>query len=336
MAVPHQAHNDFNGDSRSDILWRSDTGVLGESLGQPDGGFAGNALVNVPVSTDWQVAGIGDFNGDDRSDILWRNSSTGVISESLGQPDGGFAGNALVTVAVSTDWQIAGIGDFNGDGRSDILWRNSTTGVISESLGQSDGGFAGNALVTVAVDRSWQIAGIGDFNGDGRSDILWRLGPFVGIAGNGWSFSESLGQPDGGFAGNPIVNVHVAGKQFVAIGDFNGDGRSDILWRDDGSSYSNALSGFYAGTVYESLGQPDGSFADNSAATMVLNTDWHVASVGDYNGDGTDDIMLQNKDGQIAEWLANSSGAFAVNPAIDLNPGTQWHMQDPFIHDPFA
>src|SRR4051794_41074026 len=115
MVVPHQAHNDFNGDSRSDILWRSDTGVLGESLGQLDGGFAGNALVNVPVSTDWQVAGIGDFNGDGRSDILWRNSSTGVISESLGQPDGGFAGNALVTVAVSTDWQVAGIGDFNDD-----------------------------------------------------------------------------------------------------------------------------------------------------------------------------------------------------------------------------
>ncbi|MEO8141377.1 MAG: M10 family metallopeptidase C-terminal domain-containing protein, partial [Sphingomicrobium sp.] len=64
--------------------------------------------------------------------------------------------------------------DFNGDGRSDILWRN-IDGQMSNWLGQANGGFVqNNANAAAVVPTSWQIAGTGDFNGDGRDDILWR------------------------------------------------------------------------------------------------------------------------------------------------------------------
>jgi Ca2+-binding RTX toxin-like protein len=315
MASTHHAQDDFNGDGHSDILWRSDSGVIGESLGQTGGGFAGNSAVNVPVSTDWHIAAFADFNGDGMNDILWRNDN-GTISESLGQLNGGFAGNAPVTVQVPINWHIAGIGDFNGDGLSDILWRNDT-GVLSESLGQPNGGFAGNAPVTVQVSTDWTIATIGDFNGDGRDDILWRNSSGL--------ISESLGQPGGGFAGNSSVTVQVdTAWHVVGTGDFNGDGFSDILWRND------------SGLISESLGQSNGGFAANPAAGGQLATDWHVAAIGDYNGDRIDDILLQNTNGQIAEWLGQSNGNFLVNSAVNVNPGIQWHVQDPFIHDPFA
>jgi hypothetical protein len=96
------------------------------------------------------------------------------------------------------------------------------------------------------------------------------------------------------------------------------------LWRND------------SGLISESLGQQNGGFAGNAAAAFQLGTDWHVAAIGDYNGDAIDDLLMQNTSGQIAEYLGHADGTFAANAAINANPGIQWHVQDPFVHDPFA
>ncbi|HEU4696194.1 MAG TPA: M10 family metallopeptidase C-terminal domain-containing protein, partial [Sphingomicrobium sp.] len=226
----HDAANDFNGDGRSDILFRHDDGRLVDWLGTQSGGFAGNgANSSSSVALDWQVAGTGDFNGDDRVDILWRSSATGRISDWLGTTSGGFTGNgANSNNAISTDWQVAGIGDFNGDNRDDILWRGSD-GRIADWLGTTSGGFTGNGANSAsAIAAEWQVAGVGDFNGDHRDDILWRNSTTGQIA-------DWLGTASGGFTGNGANSAsaistdwHVAG-----VGDFNGDGRDDILWRND-------------------------------------------------------------------------------------------------------
>jgi serralysin len=74
---------------------------------------------------------------------------------------------------LSTDWKIAGTADFNGDGKSDILWRNDNGSV---ALWQMNGAtmVSSSATSTPSVDNSWKITGTGDFNGDGKADILWR------------------------------------------------------------------------------------------------------------------------------------------------------------------
>ena len=112
-----------------------------------------------------------DFNGDGRSDVLWRNDD-GRVTNWLGTANGGYAPNsANALLGVSADWQIAQTGDFNGDGRDDILWRN-LDGRITNWLGTATGGFADNvANAYRSVSTDWQIAGVGDFNGDGRSDV---------------------------------------------------------------------------------------------------------------------------------------------------------------------
>jgi Domain of unknown function (DUF4347)/Calx-beta domain/FG-GAP-like repeat len=161
--------NDFNHDSKSDILWRNDDGIVG--IWQMDG----NNITNAPqyvnaVTTDWKIAGTGDFNGDGKSDILWRDN-LGTVG--IWQMDGNNITNAPQYVnAVTTDWKIAGTGDFNGDGKSDILWRNDDGTV---GIWQMDGNNITNAPQYVnGVTTDWKIAGTGDFNGDGKSDILWR------------------------------------------------------------------------------------------------------------------------------------------------------------------
>ena len=312
----HDAANDFNGDGRSDILFRHDDGRLVDWLGTTSGGFAGNgANSSSSVALDWQVAGTGDFNGDDRVDILWRSSATGRISDWLGTTSGGFTGNgANSTSAISTDWQVAGIGDFNGDNRDDILWRSSATGQIADWLGTTSGGFAGNGANSAsAIAAEWQVAGVGDFNGDHRDDILWRNSTTGQIA-------DWLGTASGGFTGNGANSAsaistdwHVAG-----VGDFNGDGRDDILWRNDD------------GRIADWLGTASGGFTGNGAnSASTASADWQVAAIGDYNGDGRDDILWQSSStGQVTNWLGQPDGGFGGNGANASSiVDTHWHIQ---------
>jgi hypothetical protein len=72
----------------------------------------------------------------------------------------------------TSDWVIQGVGDFNGDGYADILWRNSTTGEVYIWLMNGSTFASSGSLGYVSSD--WTIAGVGDFNGDGKADILWR------------------------------------------------------------------------------------------------------------------------------------------------------------------
>ena len=258
--IPAGADDDFNGDGRSDILWRNNDGTLSNWLGLANGGFTpNNANAAVVVSTAGQVAGTGDFNGDGRSDILWRNTD-GTLSNWLGETDGGFTpNNAIAAAVVPTAWQVAGTGDFNGDGRDDILWRNED-GQLSNWLGQPNGGFtANNANAASTVSTAWSVVGTGDFNGDGRDDILWR--------NDNGQLSNWLGQANGGFVANDANAAAFVPTAWtvVATDDYNGDGRDDILWRHTDGTLSNWLGTASGGFIANDA---------NAATTVAIN--WNV------------------------------------------------------------
>src|SRR5437667_204946 len=172
-ARPPCAPMDFDGDCKSDILWRN--GATGKDYLWLMNGrtIAAQGLVNVVDDQAWQVKGIGDFDGDGRADILWRNSKTGenyiFLMNGLT-----VASQGLVNVVDDPAWLVKGIGDFDGDGKADILWRNSATGENDIYLinGLT---IAARGLVNIVEPSSfWQLKGIGDSDGDGKAAILRR------------------------------------------------------------------------------------------------------------------------------------------------------------------
>jgi hypothetical protein len=117
--------------------------------------------------------------------------------------------------AVGLDWQVAGFGDFNGDGISDMVLRNSGSGVF-EVYGISHKAITSAAFLgTVGLD--WQVAGFGDFDGDGTTDMVLRnssTGAFEDyrISNNAITSASSLGAVGldwqlGGFAVNPPTSM---------------------------------------------------------------------------------------------------------------------------------
>jgi len=311
-----------------------------------------------------------DFNGDGRSDVFFQNTD-GTVTDWLGRSDGTFTGNAgTFSINLGSAWHVAGTGDFNGDGRADVLFQN-TDGTVTDWLGRADGSFTGNAATfSVNLGTAWHAVGTGDFNGDGRADVLFQ--------NNDGTVTDWLGRSDGSFTGNAgtlSVNIGTA-WHVVGTGDFNGDGRDDALFqntdgtitdwlgRADGTFSGNAgtfsvnpgtqwhvvatgdFNGDHmtdvllrsdSGIVNEWLGQSDGSFAVNTQVNNNVSTAWHAVGVGDYNGDGIDDVFWQNNDGTITDWLGRPDGTFAGNAfQFSANLGTTWHVQDPFVHDPIA
>ncbi len=112
--------------------------------------------------------------------------------------------------------------DFNGDGKSDIAWRDTSGNVaIWEMNGTTV--LNPNTAGVGNVPTTWSVAGTGDFNGDGKSDILWRdaSGNVAVWLMDGAEFMLSVG------LGSAPTTWSI-----VETGDFNGDGKSDILWHD--------------------------------------------------------------------------------------------------------
>jgi hypothetical protein len=166
------------------------------------------------------------------------------------------------------------LGDFNGDGISDLAVANKGTnasnGSVSVLLGNGDGTF--QPAVTYAVGTGPDSVAVGDFIGDGIPDLA--------VANYGGNVSVLLGNGDGTFQ---PARAFPAGSSLgsVAVADFNDDGIPDL-----------AVAGT-AGGVRVLLGNGDGTF-QTSNVSYVTGNDAISMVVGDFNGDGLPDLAVAN------------------------------------------
>lgn len=301
-------HTDFNGDGRDDILWRTDGGGAGQSLGQTNGGFLEPAQ-GFLFPADRHVVATGDFNGDGSDDVLLRNAVSGNISEWLADSNGDLVANQALDYGLDLAWDVAGTGDFNGDGRDDLLLTHDN-GAVTEWLGQADGSFFSNHVVAAySLPAGWNVAGIGDFNGDGKDDVLL-------LHDNG-TVTEWLGQAGGAFFSNHAAANFIlpSGWRVAGTGDFNGDATDDVLLRHDN------------GTVTEWLGGAGGNLTWNAAATYALPLSWHVVGIGNFNGDARDDVLLRHDNGTVTDWLGQAGGTFFSNHLVWSYDFFDWNTQ---------
>jgi hypothetical protein len=232
--------------------------------------------------------------------------------------------------------------DFNGDGTSDILWRDTSGNLalwlINGNAIASAGGL-GNVSPSV-----WSIVGQRDFTGSGNADILWRdtSGNLALWLMSGTSVSSTAG------LGNVPTNWTIYGT-----GDLNGDGVGDILWRDSntgtvavwfmnssGQVQSTAVLGVVpsnwvivgsdsngdicwrdsnTGTV--AVWGMNGSQITQSVSLGAVPSNWVIVGTGDFNGDGVKDILWRDSNsGTVAIWLMNASGQVQSSASLGVVP----------------
>lgn len=219
---------DFNGDGKLDlaVVNRAD-GNVSILLGNGDGTFFPKS--SVKVGNKPNSVAVADFNTDGKIDLAVVNSGSNSVSILLGAGDGTFTLKSLVRTGASPYGIVAS--DFNGDGKLDLAVTNTCGnasscsplefGSVSVLTGAGDGTFTVTSKVLTDYHKPLGIAA-GDFNADGKTDLaivgLIESSAFI-LPGNG----------KGGFGAPVPMNgpaFPLAG--YIAVGDFNRDGRLDF------------------------------------------------------------------------------------------------------------
>jgi hypothetical protein len=327
---PHSvAVGDFNGDGKLDLA------VVNECGNDPDCGSPGtvsillgngNGTFNLasgpPITVGFgpESVAVGDFNGDGKLDLAVVNWSDDNVSILLGNGDGTFTPASTPTVSVGSDPYSLAVGDFNGDGKLDLAVVNFGDNTVSILLGNGDGTFTPASTPTVSVAEDPRAVAVGDFNGDGKLDlaVVNQCGndPYCGSPG---TVSILLGNGDGTFTAAPSPNVSPYAS-WIAVGDFNGDGKLDL-----------AVTSWNNNTMYILLGNGNGTFTPASGSPITVSFAPESVAVGDFNGDGKLDLAVANEcgsdptcssPGNVAILLGNGDGTFtaAPSPSVGLVP----------------
>ena len=270
---------DFDGDGRDDVLLRIDDAWHIYELDGLEVAGGDTEAPDLPADNAWRVVGTGDLNGDGRDDLLFRHVDGAWRyyamdgRRSIGEESGTLA------LSESLDWTFAGIGDLNGDGNDDVLLRHvSGRWLYYAADGRTR--IAPARGLALPHDLRLRFAGIGDLNGDGSDDVLLRHE-------DGRWFYHALRRGRSVAALSGWVELRVdAGFRFGGIGDFNGDGNDDVLLRGSGGQWY-----YYAMDGREVVKEESGRAEISSSDT------WRLAGIGDLDGDGRDDVLLQNTDG---------------------------------------
>jgi len=240
----------------------------------------------------------GDFNGDGVDDVLFHAYPPQHTDPLwLGQLGGGFT---RVSLNVPGLWARIVVGDFNGDGVDDLLFfaQYGAGSVQPLWLGQHGGGFV---HTSVAVRVCNAFVAVGDFNGDGVDDLFCYDGAHHGTL----SYLHANAQPD------TRAFTFAGAYGTIAAGDFDGDGRADILFR----SWAKDVNYVWYGNANETF----------TSKAMALHTAAANVVDGDFDGDGRSDLILWRAGvGPDVLRLGTAARAFGSGPQVRIDYSYWW------------
>ncbi|MEO6995368.1 MAG: MBG domain-containing protein, partial [Lacunisphaera sp.] len=295
----------------------------------------GIALSGLQLNATTGVPGVFNYNpapGDVLAEGVQALNVTFTPTDSLNYSTVSSAATIMVIPNAVTSGKA--LSDFDGDGKSDLLWSNIRTG--ERSMWFLDGNTVGGGMTLGIVPVSWVISATGDFDGDGKADIFWtntvtgdraiwlmngsamRSNTFMGTIPTEWVIS-STGDFNGDgkkdlvwtntatgdravwlLNGSSVIGGSYIGSvpvewTIVGTGDFNGDGNADLVW-------SNVITG------ERSLWFQNGGTTIGGTTLKTVPVAWVISGVGDFNGDGKADVFLTNTTtGDRVIWLMNGS-----------------------------
>jgi hypothetical protein len=307
---------DFNGDGKLDLAVASGNSItpatLSIFLGNGDGTFtAGSTLTGNSGDSNFMV--VGDFNGDGALDLavdrdcFSPTGCNGNPSILLGNGDGTFR---YASSAPAGGVVTMSVGDVNGDGKLDLVI-DAGTGILI-LLGSGDGTFSAGASLDQGLND--RVAALADFNGDGKLDMadFVRCTATPCVSGDA---SILLGNGDGTFTNTSTVATGPF-TWFGLIGEFNGDGKLDLV----GVSGCTELSCNNGEATFE-LGNGDGTF--NRVSAFPAGPDIATtqgAVIADFNGDGRLDLATLNQCGDKNCGSANGIVSILLQaPVVSLS-----------------
>jgi hypothetical protein len=285
------ATGDFNHDGKLDVVMIVINGFA-VALGNGDGTF--QKAVFYPTQLSYSLA-VADFNNDGNLDIVTADQdSPATVSVYLGNGDGTFKTQPIVSNTTNPNYFVA-VGDFNGDGKPDIVVLDPP--YTSVLLGNGDGTFGPLSDNASFVGARWLA--VADFNNDHRLDVL-----VTGLFGTSYTIGVLLGNGDGTLQ-NSITQPLQYVPATVAAGDLNGDGKMDAILSYD------------LGGIAVLLGNGDGTLqpAVNYSTTGLSGDELAVA---DLNLDGRLDVAIDAGSGMDVFW---GNGDGSLQPAQFFDSG---------------